>query len=287
MRAKLLLTLIIFAAILRLPYIDITFLKALTLVSGILAVLGSIFLTRQLFPKRENLDLWVGLSVAVNPWGVWLSKGESWEMVGFSLLIWGVFFIFKKKFRFLSGILLLLMIGVTLIWLPIGANSSLLLDQGPLSNVNTLRGQNLSVGAPLISNLFFNKSYYLIKILENFLSHFNLSYLFAKGDGNPLHGPKSFGPLLLVFLPFFTSGLISMIKEKPKNFYLLILWTCISTIPSLFLTTGVATNRFLPALYPLSVVIAWKMTKLRKPWLYLTLTFLAINFSIVAYNAYT
>lgn len=278
MHTKLLLTLIILGSVLRFPLIDITFLKLLTLVAGVSAVLGSIFLTRQLFPDRKNLDLWVGLSVAVNPWGVWLSQIESWEMISFSLLIWAVFFIFKKKFRFLSGILLLLMIVVTLTWLPIGANSFLLLDQGPLSNINTLRGQNLSVGVPLISNLFFNKSYYLIKILENFLSHLNLSYLFARGKDSPL---------LLVFLPFFISGLILMIREKPKNFYLLILWTCVSTLPSLFLTTGVATNRFLPALYPLSVVMAWKMIKLKKLWLYLTLTLLVFNFLIVAYNAYT
>lgn len=278
MRAKLLLTLIIFAAILRFPYIDITFLKAFTLVSGILAVLGSIFLTRQLFPERGNLDLWVGLSMAINPWGIWLSKVESWEMIGFSLLIWGMFFIFKKgKFRLLGRILLFVTILVSFTWLPVGANFSLLLDQGAISNVNTLRGQNLSVGLPSLSSLFFNKSYYMIKIFENFLSHINLSYLFARGEGSPL---------LLIFLPFFIFGLISIITEKPKNFGLLIFWFLLSTIPSLFLTTGVATNRFLPALFLFSVAIAWRMSKLEKKWIYLALILVIINFSIVAYNAY-
>lgn len=277
MQVKFLVSLIILASVFRLPYPDITFLRLVTSISGILAILGGIFLTRQLFPGRKNLDLWVGLSVAVNPWGIWLSKVESWEMIGFSLLIWGVFFIFKKKFKFLGGILLLSVILVSLAWLPQGANSSLFLDQGPLSNVNTLRGQNLSVGLPSLSSLFFNKSYYLIKIFENFLSHINLSYLFARGEGSPL---------LLIFLPFFIFGLISMITEKPKNFGLLIFWFLLSTIPSLFLTTGVTISRFLPALFPFSVAIAWRMSKLEKNWIYLTLILVIINFSIVAYNAY-
>lgn len=278
MQVKFLVSLIILASVFRLPYPDITFLRLLTSISGILVVLGGIFLTRQLFPGRKNLDLWVGLSVAVNPWGVWLSKVESWEMIGFSLLIWGVFFISKKgKFKFMGGILLLLVILVGQSWLPTGANISLLLDQGAVSNVNTLRGQNLSVGPPSLSSLFFNKSYYLIKIFENFLSHINLSYLFARGEGSPL---------LLIFLPFFIFGLISMITEKPKNFDLLIFWFLLSTIPSLFLTTGVTINRFLPALFPFSVAIAWRMSKLEKNWIYLTLILVIINFSIVAYNAY-
>lgn len=249
---------------------------SLLAVAWVMTVLGGVFLTRQFFPMRKNLDLLVGLSLAVNLWGVWFSKIEFLEMLKISLLIWGLFFIYKKgQMRLAGAVFLILALVVSKAWFTQRDNFSLLSDSGLISNVNTLRGQNLSVGLSFVSSFFFNKSYYLIKIFENFLSHFNLSYLFARGSENPL---------LLVFLPFFIFGLISMIREKPKNFNILIIWFLLSSIPSLFLKTGVETNRFLIALFPLSVVTSWGILTLERRWIYIIFVLIIINLSVVIYN---
>jgi 4-amino-4-deoxy-L-arabinose transferase-like glycosyltransferase len=76
-------------------------------------------------------------------------------------------------------------------------------------------------------------------ILANYLTHFDLNWLFVVGD-EPRHQPPEFGHLYLIELPFLLLGIyglaFSKLKRNIKMF--LLLWALIVPIPS-SITTGV------------------------------------------------
>lgn len=277
--------------------------------AGFFTVVGSILLTKKLFPKEQNLSLIVGFLIAVNPWSLWLSRFANYEILGLCFFIWGYYFFLSesRKSYFTSLSLFTMAILSGKIWLffalifslfllvqkrrkiwpvtiisiivlvlilinPAGLRSfldndfSLLTDKSWLSNVDSLRGQNISKHLSILGQLFFNKTYYLVKILENFYSYINLSNLFARGDGISSHNPSNFGPVLFIFAPFFIWGIVEILRDKTKLF--IFLWFIISTLPAIFYKDNFQINRFLLAILPISIIIGFGLNKLRfKPLL--------------------
>jgi hypothetical protein len=92
-------------------------------IAGVLLVAGMIYLTRRLLPSSKNLDLLVGLLVAVNPWSLLLSRVVSAEIVAVTLVVWGCyFFLGNKKEQFLGVIFLCLSLitsKIVLLFLPL------------------------------------------------------------------------------------------------------------------------------------------------------------------------
>lgn len=297
---------------------------------GILGILGTILLTRKLFPGRENLSLFAGFLVAVNPWGVWLSRTVNPEIVAFGLIIWGLYFLFNKnKYSYLGAFLiflslftaknlilftapfsvvlffwvrdfkklLLVYMGIAVVVLMLFVfpgflasfkdnDFSIFFKSSVLSSINLLRGQNLALGVPsVIGSIFFNKLFFLILIFKNFLSYFNPSYLFAKGDGGSLNGLSNFGPLFLSLFPIFVLGLYKVFNHKEKNMILLLIWIMLSTLPGLFITDAPDTKRYIMALYPLSTVIAFGFLHLKKRVLVLVLILVFFNLAVVSFDA--
>lgn len=162
-------------------------------------------------------------------------------------------------------------------------NFSILRDRGILDDVNKVRGEELKHGSPFFAKIFFNKLFYLIKAIENFLSHLNPSYIFARGDTNPLNGNSNFGPMLFTTLPMFIIGLFRI--PKNRHFARLCLIFLLSCAASLFMLSGPHTNRFLLALFPLSLVAAYGIASIQKKFVVPALFIILLNFSIVAYDA--
>lgn len=305
------------------------FLRLPFAIIGVFGVLGAVFLTRRLFPEKKHLDLFVGLVFAVNPWGVWLSRVVSHEILAFTLIIWGVYFLLdRNRMAYLGAFLLILALlsskvsiflipGLLLVlffyqvkvkvlvpvlfgwiavlfllfttldgFLDIKTNDfSLFNEVGYTNSINTLRGNEIYGGNPILGKLFFNKSFYLVKILDNFLSQLDPSYIFARGDTNSLHGISNFGPILLVFFPFFIYGVWTVCNSRfQKNTFLILSWLILATLPALFLVHPLQTNKFLLALYPLGLIIGLGLQKVGRLVFLFFLVFLSFNILFVGYD---
>jgi len=70
------------------------------------------------------------------------------------------------------------------------------------------------------------------EILNNYLSHFDLNYLFLKGDVNPRHKAPGMGNLYLIELPFLLLGLYFLISRKfnKESKLLIITWMLITPV---------------------------------------------------------
>lgn len=314
---------------------SIFFLRLPFALAGFLAVLGTIYLTRILFPQKKNLDLLAGFILAISPWGVWLSRVVSSEIISFTFFIWGAVFILRSDLKltlntgkkYYLGLFFLILsifssviavffliplllsvaiyqvkikkintkvsktIVLTLIAAVIAGalvirqtDFSLLTNQNWVDNINTLRGQNSSENLGKLGSIFFNKSYLLIILLDNFFSHYSLSFLFARGDGNGFHNPSNFGPFLVILLPAFLLGLYRFFQERSQQFVIILLWCFCAVIPVLFESNYPNTAKFIFALYPFSLIIAWGLLKLDKRLLTVFIFLFFYNLSIVIYD---
>ncbi|MBI3342220.1 glycosyltransferase family 39 protein [Candidatus Curtissbacteria bacterium] len=67
-------------------------------------------------------------------------------------------------------------------------------------------------------------------ILDNYLWHFDLNYLFIKGDDNFRHHIEGQGMLYLWQLPFILMGIFQLIKNRSRETTLILLWLLIAPI---------------------------------------------------------
>lgn len=69
-------------------------------------------------------------------------------------------------------------------------------------------------------------------MVKNYLSHFSLSFLFLKGDGNPRSQQPGFGQLYWLELILLPLGLIFLIKNRTKYKLLLLFFLLLGPIPA-------------------------------------------------------
>ncbi|MBI2021601.1 hypothetical protein HYS93_01810, partial [Candidatus Daviesbacteria bacterium] len=184
------------------------------------------------------------------------------------------------------AIILLLIIKTPAGWQSIKENDlSLFYKSDFLANVNLLRGQEREKGNKYLGTIFFNKSYYLTKIVENFLSYINPSFLFTRGDSQSLQNPSNFGPILLIFFPFTVIGLILAWQNFSIGVLFIFILLLVSTLPGVFLSMAPQTNRFLPGLFAISIFSSFSLIKVKRAWLKILLVLLiTLNFSLVVFD---
>lgn len=163
-----------------------------------------------------------------------------------------------------------------------GKYLSLFREIGYINHINELRGQESAFGYAPFGKLFFNKSYFLLLAVDNFLRHFNPSYLFARGGSL---NPAYVGPVFIVFLPFFLLGLkkaLGLVKEKSPQ--VIILWWLLAALPGIFLGNAPQDNIYIMALFPISVVTAFGLLSLKKRAVLIFICFLIINMAVVTFQ---
>lgn len=101
-----------------------------------------------------------------------------------------------------------------------------LLDQGSINRINELR--------QIYPRFIINKvTYFIFKATNNYLSHFNPSFLFQNGGSHYQFSLPNFFIISPAFLPFLILGLFYLIKNiNQKHFQILLFWFLISPIPS-------------------------------------------------------
>lgn len=94
-------------------------------------------------------------------------------------------------------------------------------------------------GNSFISSIIYHRYVLFGKfVLNNFFSHFNLSYLFINGDSNPRHSIQIFGQQYLFEILFLILGIYFVVKSDNFKIKYIFLWIVVSVIPA-SLTYGV------------------------------------------------
>lgn len=267
---------------------------------GLIAIFSII---RLLFPKEKQLAFWTTVVMAVSPGAIFLSRFPSdWNLV-FNLFLLGfwlfLFLIKKRRLKFLFFILFLsllfsLSIFFSYLRLP-GASKDFtthqlgfFTDSTILNGVNQMRGEDLRAGKPLLGRLFYNKSFYVTRLVATALDHFKPQFYFASGDGNSLHGLSNFGPILPVFLPLFLAGVYFLFQKNDlaQKKKLLISWFLLGIIPSVFSLPSPDQEKLIFVFPVLAILIGYTASRLKRyqrGWL---VVFLILNFGFVFYDAF-
>lgn len=83
------------------------------------------------------------------------------------------------------------------------------------------------------SGIIHNRRWgYTRAFLRRCLDHFNPSFLFIKGDGNPKFSTQRVGQLYLWELPFLVLGCFLLFRKKPGYWWLIPYWLLIGILPA-------------------------------------------------------
>lgn len=153
----------------------------------------------------------------------------------------------KKNIKHSAKTSLLLFLPLLIAFFPSLTNKNI--DSRPLGYV--LNSTDTSLASSLLSKIEAS--------IISFTSMFNFEYLFKKGDNFALrHGTREAGVFLSVFAPSLIVGAITLTKKvfKSTSFSFLFLMLIIFPLPSTLTSLFPYGPRFLPALIPLSILIA-------------------------------
>ncbi len=114
-----------------------------------------------------------------------------------------------------------------------------------------------NAGNTLLSRILYHR-YILFgrEIATNFLSHFNINFLFIHGDANLRHSIQYFGQLYHIEALFVLMGLYIWLQKRTKLHLYFLAWLFIAIIPASLTTATPHALRILPSLPIFMLLIA-------------------------------
>jgi 4-amino-4-deoxy-L-arabinose transferase-like glycosyltransferase len=107
---------------------------------------------------------------------------------------------------------------------------SLFSDIGPYWRVNYLRGEHKDTNSLPVRILHNRPVNYALKLSQNWLSHFDGSFLFVIGDKIKRSNSPEMGEMYLFDLIFLLSGVYFFIKIRPKNYQFIFFWLLVAPV---------------------------------------------------------
>lgn len=88
-------------------------------------------------------------------------------------------------------------------------------------------------GGVFWSRMLHNRRFaYAVEYVRHYFDHFNPTFLFIKGDGNPKFSTQDVGQLYLWDLPFLVIGVLLLFKKREGFWWIIPLWMLIGIIPA-------------------------------------------------------
>lgn len=81
-------------------------------------------------------------------------------------------------------------------------------------------------------NLHNRRFAFAAEYLRHYFDHFNPSFLFIRGDGNPKFSTQDVGQLYLWDLPFLIAGMLFLFRRREGYWWIVPLWLLIGIIPA-------------------------------------------------------
>ena len=107
---------------------------------------------------------------------------------------------------------------------------SLFADTGPIWEVNRSRGEHSDMRSFSAKILHNRPQVYLMKISQNWLSHFDGTFLFILGDRIKRSNSPDMGEMYLFDLIFLLAGIYFFIKIRPKNWQFVFFWLFVAPL---------------------------------------------------------
>ncbi len=83
------------------------------------------------------------------------------------------------------------------------------------------------------SKILHNRRFaYGQEYIKHYFDHFNPSFLFIKGDGNPKFSTQDVGQLYLFELPFLILGILLLIRKREGFWWIIPIWLLLSIVPA-------------------------------------------------------
>lgn len=144
--------------------------------------------------------------------------------------------------------------------------------------------QNDQMFSKIIHNrrLIIARSY-----LSNYLSHFDLNYLFTRGDDNLRHHTAGMGMLFLYQLPLVLMAIFIFARNRKKGILLIIAWLLFSPLPAVPTNAVPHAVRSLTMVIPLQILTAVGITHLlsntRTKKAFAIIAILIVSFAMLTY----
>ncbi len=132
-------------------------------------------------------------------------------------------------------------------------------DQGVIFAINEKVAEHnwssfqINLPARLIHNKIID---YQKTFLANYISHFDFSFLFLKGDEDILFRTPFTGLLLISFLPFLLVGFYQLFKKNKLTKVIVLNWLICAPLASSLTRLSTSANRAFMMIVPLSIIIA-------------------------------
>lgn len=130
-------------------------------------------------------------------------------------------------------------------------------DKGPLWRANELRGMHK--GSSLVVSKILHNQYleYTIRFVDNYLRHFDGTFLFVSGDEIQRNKVPEMGQIYLVEFPFLLLGIYYLLKKRPFSQNLIFWWLLISPVASAFTFQSPHAYRSFNMVIPFSIITAY------------------------------
>lgn len=170
---------------------------------------------------------------------------------------------FKKQFItfLLLGFIIFLPIGPFLFseaGLSRASYISFTTDKGITFAINEKRAEHLWSSNKIIvpAEILHNKIIDFSKrFLDNYLSHFDFSFLFQKGDEDILFKTPYFGLLYYSFIPILLIGFYKLIKIEKTSRNLIFAWLILAPVASSLTRLSASGNRAFIMVVPISLIL--------------------------------
>lgn len=130
-------------------------------------------------------------------------------------------------------------------------------DTGPLWQANRLRGDHQDLESWYVKILHNRPVIYTLKIAQNWLSHFDGSFLFVVGDRIKRSNSPDMGEMYLFDLLFLSAGIYFFFKNRPGNWQFIFAWLLIAPVASSLTFQSPTALRAHNMIIPLVVISAY------------------------------
>ena len=156
--------------------------------------------------------------------------------VGLVVLYWKDFLKEKKQLLIgtVLGVILLLPLAYSIVKTDAASRFSgvgFLADEGPLNRARELRGQHTNPNSIFVKILHFKQGEYALRLVRNYLDHFDGNFLFINGDVIQRNKTPETGQFYLTDFLFLAIGIFFLFKTKNNRAIKIVwLWLFVSPI---------------------------------------------------------
>lgn len=156
-------------------------------------------------------------------------------VLSLSIIYWKQLFRLKK-FVSIASITGLLLVLPTVTFLLSPQASLRFKEVNIFSDLSIILQTNQEVAndhfAPFSKILHNRRLVFGVEYLKHYFDNLSPMFLFVKGDGNPKFSTQALGQMYVFELPFLILGILFLVRNREKNWFLIPLWLLIGIIPA-------------------------------------------------------